>query len=533
MNHIITLFYQFFWRRNSIAVLLICAVAGLPTASVYGQQEPAGSRPAASSVATPAPASTKPAPATTSKQAAAPASMKLGSVTVSGSLRLRLEDWDWFDTTAADGDYTFGAALLRLAIGQQKEKFDWQVEGAFPLLVQLPEHAIAPAPQGQLGVGANYYAANLRQDGSAILKQAFVRIKGLAGDKSSSLRIGRFEFADGSEMTPTDATLATVKRDHIAHRLIGPFTFTHIGRSFDGAQYVRNNKASNFTLLAARPTEGVFQLRGHKELDVDFYYGAFTRPFKSAGGEGEARLFAMHYHDGRGALKTDNRSALARAADGENIRLTSVGGHYIGAYKAAGGKLDVLLWGVGQFGGWGRLDHSAGAIAVEAGIQPGRFAQRIKPWLRAGYFRSTGDGDPTDDRHTTFFQGLPTPRIYARFPFYNLMNNQDIFAQLRLKPHARVGVRTDLHYLRLSNSRDLWYQGGGAFQKASFGYVGRPSGGRKTLGTMLDMSVDYSLASRTSLTFYLAGVTGSSVARGVYPLGNSARFAYLELLQRF
>jgi hypothetical protein len=39
--------------------------------------------------------------------------------------------------------------------------------------------------------------------------------------------------------------------------------------------------------------------------------------------------------------------------------------------------------------------------------------------------------------------------------------------------------------------------------------------------------------SRTALTFYIAGVTGSSVAIGVYPLGNSARFAYLELTQRF
>jgi hypothetical protein len=63
--------------------------------------------------------------------------------------------------------------------------------------------------------------------------------------------------------------------------------------------------------------------------------------------------------------------------------------------------------------------------------------------------------------------------------------------------------------------------------------VGRPSGGKKTLGTMFDLSLDYSLASRTALTFYLAGVTGSSVARGVYPLGNSARYAYVELTQRF
>jgi hypothetical protein len=515
-------------HRLFISLAMLCLVSGAERQVIFAQQGTPSSSSSSSSAQPP-----KPALATSPKPTAAPSPLKLRSVTVSGSLRLRLEDWDWFDTTAADGDYTFGAALLRVSLAQQKESFDWQVEGAFPWLINLPDHAIAPAPQGQLGMGANYYAANLRQDGSAILKQAFVRLKGLGSDKASSLRIGRFEFADGTETTPADATLATIKRDHIAHRLIGPFTFTHVGRSFDGAQYIRNTKAANLTFLAARPTEGAFQLRSLKELDVDFYYGAFTRPFKSRSSESEARLLVLHYHDGRPALKIDNRTAAARAADSQNLRLTTVGGHYLAAVKTAGSKVDLLAWGVGQFGQWGRLDHRAGAIAVEAGIQPTKFAQRLKPWLRAGFFRSTGDGNATDDKHTTFFQVLPTPRIYARFPFYNLMNNQDLFAELRLKPHARLGLRADAHYLRLSGARDLWYQGGGAFQKATFGYVGRPSGGKKTLGTMFDLSLDYSLASRTALTFYLAGVTGSSVARGVYPLGNSARYAYVELTQRF
>jgi hypothetical protein len=520
-------------RRLPVIAALMCFAFTIQTQTAFAQQETAIANSSLSSLSSPVIADQKQTLASASKQTAAPAPIKLGKLTVSGSLRLRLEDWDWFDTQAADGDYTFGAATLRLAIGQQKEKFDWQVEGAFPWLINLPDRAIAPAPQGQLGLGAAYYASNLRQDGSAILKQAFVRLKGIGGDKPSSLRVGRFEFADGTEIIPTDATLATIKRDHIAHRLIGPFTFTHVGRSFDGAQYVRNGKTANFTFVAARPTEGVFQLRSLEELNVDFYYGALTKPFKTKSSENEARAFVLHYHDGRGALKTDNRTAPVRAADGANIRLTTVGGHYIGAYKTAGSKVDLLLWGVGQFGEWGRLDHHAGAIAIEAGFQPTKFAQRIKPWVRAGYFRSTGDNNPADDKHTTFFQVLPTPRLYSRFPFYNLMNNEDIFAQLRLKPQTRLTFRTDVHYLRLSNARDLWYQGGGAFQKATFGYVGRPSGGKKTLGTMFDLSLDYSVASRTALTFYIAGVTGSSVARGVYPLGNSARYAYLELTQRF
>jgi hypothetical protein len=370
-----------------------------------------------------------------------------------------------------------------------------------------------------------------------VLKQAFVRFKGLGSSKPSSLRIGRFEFADGAETTPGDATLQTLKRDHIAHRLIGTFGFSHVGRSFDGLHYARNTKQANFTFLAARPTEGVFQLRSLYQLDIDFYYGAFTKPLSGKAAQSEARAFVLHYHDGRRVLKIDNRPQAARQADADNIRLTTVGGHYISAIKAGGGTLDVLLWGVGQFGAWGSLDHRAGAIAAEAGFQPGdQLAAKIKPWIRAGYFRSSGDGNPSDGRHTTFFQALPTPRLYARFPFYNLMNNEDVFAQLRLKPHARLSLRTDVRYLRLSNERDLWYAGGGAFQKTTFGYAARPSGGRKSLGTLFDLSADYNLASRTALTFYLGGVRGGGVQANIYPQGGTrpgARFLYFELTQRF
>lgn len=482
-------------------------------------------------------ASTTPTPSPTpaAKPAPAPAPIKLGKVTLSGSLRLRFESWDWFESNTAENNYNFGAATLRVSLSQQLEKFEWQVEAAAPLLIGLPDNAIAPAPQGQLGLGATYFAANGRQDGSIFIKQAFIRFKGIGGDKASSLKLGRFEFSDGSEITPGDASLATIKRDHISQRLIGPFGFTHVGRSLDGVHFFRNAKVGNFTFVGARPTEGVFQLRGWNELDVDFYYGSFNKGFKAKTSESDMRLFALHYHDGRRVLKTDNRSAALRTADVEKIRLTTVGGHYIGVTKAGSGKADALLWGAGQFGEWGRLDHRAAAIAAEAGYQFGgnKTADKIKPWIRAGYFRSTGDGDPTDTTHGTFFQALPTPRIYARTPFFNLMNNEDSFVQLRLKPHAKLALRTDAHYLRLSSKRDLWFVGGGAFQKQTFGFVGRAVNNTKTLGTFVDVSADLTITPTTVMTFYLAGVRGGDVTESIYPAGKNLRFAYLELTKRF
>jgi hypothetical protein len=511
-----------------------------PALAVFAQTPPAATSyttdnpPAAARTATtPAPA---PAPSPQSAAPKAPRQLKLGQVNLNGSLRLRAESYGWFETPGFQDEYTFGAAQLRLSLGQQRERWDWLVEGQFTGLAHLPERAVAPAPAGQLGLGASYFAANGGRDASAVLKQAFVKAKGVFGDSRSSLKVGRFEFVEGAETTPKEATLAALKRERIAHRLVGNFGFSHVGRSFDAVQYTRDNKASNFTFVGGRAVEGVFQLRALKELDVDFWYGAYTKPLTSRSVTSEFRLFGLHYHDGRGALKTDNRAAAARRADVDNIRINTVGGHYIAAVNTGRGTLDVLAWGAGQFGAWGIQTHRAGAVAFEGGFQPAGALARVKTWVRAGYFRSTGDGDPADARHGTFFQVLPTPRIYARFPFYNLMNSEDAFAQVSLKPHARLTLRADLHALRLSDARDLWYAGGGAFQEATFGYLGRPSGGRRSLGTLFDLSADVSVTPTTTLSFYGAGVRGGAVQAAIYPAGGAnptARLFYAELTQRF
>lgn len=218
------------------------------------------------------------------------------------------------------------------------------------MLANLPDDAVAPAPQGQLGLGASYYAANLsRAPLNLFLKQGFIRVKAFLGDKPSSLRLGRFTFIDGTETIPKEPTLAALKRDRIAHRLVGNFAFSHAGRSVEGVQYVRGTARTHISLAAARATAGVFQVNGWGELDTDIHYGAPTR---SVGKKSPAdwRVFALSYHDGRNLLKTDNRPAAARAADHDNIRITSVGGHYLQTFAAGPGKFDALLWGAGQSG---------------------------------------------------------------------------------------------------------------------------------------------------------------------------------------
>ncbi len=178
------------------------------------------------------------------------------------------------------------------------------------------------------------------------------------------------------------------------------------------------------------------------------------------------------------------------------------------------------------------LAQRSGAFAVEAGWQPPALA-RAKPWIRGGYNYGSGDKNPSDSTHGTFFQVLPTPRVYARFPFFNLMNTRDAFGELVLRPSKQLSIRTDVHSLRLANSNDLWYSGGGAFQPWSFGYTGRPSNGPSGLVTLYDASADLNLNRHASIGLYYGHAAGKRVVQAIYPDGEDANLGYVELLLKF
>jgi hypothetical protein len=241
--------------------------------------------------------------------------------------------------------------MLLLSIGQTRSGLDWQAEAAVPMLFALPDDATAPAPQGQLGLGATYFAANQSRGNIAriFLKQGFDRFK---DGEHRSLRLGRFEFLDGSEVTPKDPTLAVMEKTRISRRVIGNFGWSVVGRSYDGIQFTQNLRKNNFTFIAARATQGVFQADGMGELDLGFLYGSYTVPITGRNGDSELRIFGIGYDDPRGAvLKTDNRPLAARQADHQDILLGTFGADYLQVFNTStAGKFDYLVWSVLQTG---------------------------------------------------------------------------------------------------------------------------------------------------------------------------------------
>src|SRR6266849_3378067 len=233
-------------------------------------------------------------------------------------------------------------------------------------------------------------------------------------------------------------------------------------------------------------------------MKTAFAYASVTRQLPGAKTSAEWRLFGIYYDDWRNVLKVDSRPAAARQTDMNPIRMGTIGGHFLHSARTRLGTTDLVLWTALQFGRWGALDQRAAAFDVEAGLQP-PILRPLKPWIRVGYTYGSGDGNPKDGINGTFFQVLPTPRQYALYPFFNMMNNVDRFGMLTVRPWKSLSLRHEFHALRLASRSDLWYLGGGAFQPWSFGFPGRPANNHTGLANVYDISADYAFNANVSM----------------------------------
>jgi hypothetical protein len=493
---------------SAIAVLLL-GLAALPVPGETPGTEP--EQPAAGAATSQAPVAEAPV---------------RGGWRWSGSFRSRVEVWDWFNppptSSPVDDHYAFLGGYARLSLAGTFGRVELATEGSIPVLLGLPDRASLPPPQGQLGQGASYRDANGDRVAFAFVRQAYLRVARFP-DEKSALKVGRFEFVEGQEGVGQDATLDWLKRERIAQRLVAHFGFTHVQRTTDGVELSRRSNAWHVLAAAGRFTKGVFKLDANPPVrGVWLTYAGVTRATPAQ----DLRLFHIFYRDSRDVTKVDARPPESRLADTQSIDISTAGAHL--ARRV--GRADVLLYGALQTGRWGTQSHLAGAWLAEAGYQP---EMRGRPWVRVGLNQGSGDGDALDDRHGTFFQIAPTARIYARFPFFNMMNSQDAFLMSLLRPHSRVTLRVDVHALRLSNSSDLWYLGGGVFDSQVFGFAGRPSWGHRDLATLADLQVDFRPDERTGLALYYGHARGGDVVGGTFPAGRRANLAFVELSRRF
>jgi hypothetical protein len=458
-------------------------------------------------------------------------------VTLSAIEQNREEVWSWFNPGLIkgrnyDNQYNFMGSWIRVGAGYQLDGIKGFAELMSPYFLNLPDNAIAPAPQGNLGLGANYYQPHGNpDDASVFLKQAFVEFRGKPV-RDFDFKGGRFEFFDGSEYLPPDddQELLWLVKNRIAQRLIANFQFSDVMRSFDGAIAAYGNSKWQATAMYGVPTKGVFDLNGMNELrDIDVAYGSVNAgPGLFASklwGSSLLRLFYIFYDDGRGLTLVDNRSTTGKPDTG-SLSIDTVGADYVRKQPAGPGIADLVLWTAGQFGKWGVQRQQAYAAVAEIGYRLEKAAW--SPWLRLGYTVGSGDGSSSNSTHSTFFQILPTPRIYAFFPFFNMMNIDDAMGQLILSPRPDMEIQASAHGLWLDSAADLWYSGGGAYDNRYFGYTGRPSFGHSYLATLTDCQFTWQFSRHLAIELYYGHAFGGNVIGAIYPSGREGNFGFVQ-----
>jgi hypothetical protein len=442
----------------------------------------------------------------------------------------RIEAWRFFEPPPGGGDneYAFVANRLFGSVQRTAPLYDFTAALQYVHFGGLPANAVGPGP---LGTGAVYFAHAGRSDSHQLyLRYATVRLKRLV--PATAIQVGRMPYASGGEAQSGNPKIEAVKLQRVAARLIGEFEWSIYQRAYDGVRVDTTRDRWAATAFAFHPTQGGFEdAAGLMMPGVTVLGGVATMKSATGPPSVQYQAFVYRYRDTRRVTqRPDNTGRSAASVD---VGISTFGGSVIIAPPAKNGRQwDGLVWIAAQSGSWYEQRHRATSVAAEAGHQWA--ATRWQPWLRGGYLFASGDRNPSDERHGTFFEMLPTVRRYAQSALYSQMNNTDLFVELLARPRANVNVRVDWHDIGLASSRDGWYYGSGATQQhgSIFGFATRPSFGAAHLATIGEGSVDYAIAPHWSVNGYLAIGRGGDVVTPAFA-GHMLTFAYLENVLQF
>jgi hypothetical protein len=424
-------------------------------------------------------------------------------VDLGAAVRVRSEGWD---AMAEHTDwYTGLRSRLRLQVGW-RETLIVAAEGQ-----DLRVHGLASDTTGP----PKLYRDNSGKDSNTHgtdLRQLYVEARPWKG---ASLRLGRQDVKLGTEVLYPEPDWRYLKTQRLGERFVGTVGWSQVERAYDGGSGGVDLGGHHVSAFFTQPTTGVFDVDSAYRRNQDILVGgaAWTVKRDTWLPGTELGAFAIYYEDERDR----DDGGLAHG-----LELTTIGVQAVGILPAGPGRFDWLVLVAGQWGDYDDLDHEGFAGLLELGYQlPDLF---LAPWLRVGVNASTGDHDPADDHHATFFNLLPTNHLYYGFAdqlaLQNLVNP---FVQLRLKPHAMVGLNLFLHRFTLATSDDAKYGGTGAFNRKAFGFPATPSRGYRYVGTELDAVVTVTPHKAVTFEAGYAKLWGGKMLRG------DVRFGYVSL----
>ena len=448
----------------------------------------------------------------------------------------RYENWNYFKFGNHQNSYTFYAMKLKPFA---KVVFSNGVSLGLGLnmvgLANLPHDAVTINPAGPLGWGANYYLSNSLLNNSTITGLIVRELSVGYKTKNFSFKIGRFSFSDGVELSDFySKDLIFLKNTRASERLIGPLGFTYAERAFDGLNLSYNPKSNiSLNLGYFHPTFGAFEISTANRTiqKVTVTYFSYNLAFDK---NTDFRLFFVNYDDDRNLVKPSNTSGIEGKTN-----ISTIGLHFIKIIENKNYSLDFVGWYSYQWGKWGQLDnssnllkiiHRAYAFDIELGYKLNSI--NFKPHFRISYFHGSGDSNPLDNKHETYFIFLYNGRKFALFPFYNQQNLNDLTFQLIFSSGKNSKIRMDYSILSLDKEEDGWYTGSGALNNSSFGIVYKPSLGSKKIANVFSFAINYDFTNKSSISLFYSIADGKDIIRKIYH-SSKASYFFIEFNQKF
>lgn len=447
--------------------------------------------------------------------------------------RIRLEDWDTFNriNSNQDSSYQNLLSLTELQLKSTgKKSYDYEARINFAKFLQLPENA-------SFGTGSAYYRGGFRKTNfKPYLRQLYFSFYN--SDRSWRFDVGRFDYNDIIEFKSKNKDLEWIKEFRISGRMIAIPGFQILQRSMNGININYNQKKYNLNLSAWKPTTGTTHKQaGDIMNDVKVFTLSNTFKFEKTLKNHEFQVFAYKYKDNRDIVvnRPDNSQPTVRTTNGIDININSYGFWAVGLHdvNAGKGRIDNTIWYIFQTGDWFEQDHKAYAYLIELGY---KFKHcKSTPWIRTGLFKSSGDSDPTDNKHETYYPYLPFNRKHSKSLTFGLQNLEDRFLQLITQPHKDLRLELEYHRIKLSEGNDKWYNGGGPIANTgnSFGVSINNTNGSTDFGTSIDFAVNYKINRESQLIFSYSKFYGGSVIKNNFNSKNDQDFAYIEYVHEF
>lgn len=326
---------------------------------------------------------------------------------------------------------------------------------------------------------------------------------------------GRDSFSEGDERVPNPESdradlhqayvtlanarqfplLAKVGRQELSYgdeRLIGAFDWNNIGRVFDAAKLRYESDRfwlDGFAGYVVVPDDNNFNEPNHEDL----FWGAYGGT-KALVPKAETQLYFLGRNASEEAAGPQSGALIGLPTERDiytaGARVKSVPGQLKG--------WDYTAEAVYQFGEFKEsnarpeLDQDAWAAHVMGGYT---FASTATaPRLGIEYNFSSGDSDPTDDRHQTLDNLFPTNhKFYGYMDLFSWQNIHNPRINLSIKPAKGLSVTVDYHLFWLADTADYFYQASGAPRRGGAPGAGydRNHGHDSFVGSEVDVVATY------------------------------------------